>query len=320
MLDVFLTMDVEVWCGGWKDIDQKFPDRFRQYIYGPTNSGNFGLPYAIDILRTYDLTGVFFVDPMFSTRFGPEPLAEIIALVNAGQQEVQLHLHPEWVDESRTPLLPTITGKRQHLHYYSQEEQSILIGLGARLLQEAGAAPVNAFRAGSFALNRDTLAALAANGIPFDSSYNASKFGPESGVLPGVPIVSPMICDGIHEYPITVFQDGTANLRHTQITACSYGELEGLLWQALKDDRKAFVLLTHNFELLNHQRSRPDWIAISRFKKLCKFLDKNRDSFNVRGFHGLKPSVVANQPMPLTSPRWKTLCRMVEQAYRRIYQ
>jgi hypothetical protein len=320
MLDVFLTMDVEVWCDGWNDIGQKFPEKFRQYIYGPTSLGNFGLPYAIKILHSHGLTGVFFVDPMFSTRFGPVPLAEIVALINAGNQEVQLHLHPEWVDESPTQLLPQVTSKRQHLHYYSLEEQSILIGLGAQLLHEAGAAPVNAFRAGSFAFNRDTLAALVTNGIPFDSSYNASSFGPDSGILPGVTVVSPTHCDGIHEYPITVFNDGSANLRHTQITACSFSELEGLLWQALESDRKAFVLLTHNFELLNRRRNRPDWIAISRFKKLCEFLEKNRDCFNVRGFHGLEPSIAAMQPMPLTSPRWKTLWRMGEQAYRRIYR
>jgi len=36
MLDVFFTVDVEVWCDGWNNIDERFPSAFRKYIFGPT--------------------------------------------------------------------------------------------------------------------------------------------------------------------------------------------------------------------------------------------------------------------------------------------
>lgn len=321
MLEVFLTVDVEVWCDGWRDIDNKFPEAFRRYVYGPTTDGNFGLPYQANLLRSHNLTGVFFVEPLFSTRFGPEPLAEIISILNGANQEVQLHLHTEWVDESRQPLLgPVVRKKQQYLRYFSFEEQIALIGIGAQLLSEAGATPVNAFRAGSFAFNKDTLGALARNGIRFDSSYNASMFGLDSGVLPGTVAVEPFFCDGVHEYPMTVFNDGSGNLRHTQISACSYQELEGLLWRALESGRKSFVLLSHNFELMNQKKERPDWVAVRRFDKLCAFLARNRDCFKVSGFHGLEPQPVVEHHQPLTSPRWKTIHRIAEQLYRRIYQ
>lgn len=320
MLEVFLSVDVEVWCGGWNDIDAKFPQAFRKYVYGPTAHGNFGLPYQADLLRSHDLTGVFFVEPLFSTHFGAEPLAEIVSILNAAHQEVQLHLHTEWVDEARQPLLEHVDKKRQHLRYFSLEEQIALIGIGKKLLSEAGAAPVNAFRAGSFAFNRDTLAALAANGIKFDSSYNASMFGLDSGVLPGVAAVEPFYCDGVYEYPMTVFHDGSRRLRHAQITACSYQELEGLLWAALEAGSKAFILLGHNFELMNQKKDRPDWVAVRRFNKLCAFLANNRDCFKVTGFHGLEPQIGLGHHKPLASSRWKTIHRIVEQLYRRIYQ
>lgn len=320
MLEVFLTVDVEVWCNGWTDIDNTFPEAFRRYVYGPTRHGNFGLPYQVDVLSSHGLTGVFFVEPLFSTRFGPEPLAEIVGILNGAHQEVQLHLHTEWVDESLRPLLEHVDGKRQHLRYFSLEEQIALIRIATRLLIEAGAAPINAFRAGSFAFNRDTLHALAVNGIRFDSSYNASMFGQDSGVLPGVVAVDPFFCDEVHEYPMTVFQDGSGRLRHTQIAACSYQELEGLLWKALEAGKKTFVLLSHNFELMNQEKNRPDWLAVRRFDKLCTFLDKNRDCFTVSGFHGLVPQGGPVHHKQLTSPRWKTINRMVEQLYRRVYQ
>ncbi len=81
MIDVFLTVDVEVWCDGWDDIDAKFPGAFQRYIYGPTPRGDYGLPYQLHQLQEHGLTGVFFVEPLFSTRFGLDPLAEIVGLV-----------------------------------------------------------------------------------------------------------------------------------------------------------------------------------------------------------------------------------------------
>lgn len=320
MLDVFITVDVEVWCDGWKGIDEKFPDSFKRYIYGPTAEGDFGLTFQAEMLAGHGLQGVFFVEPLFSTRFGPEPLAEIAGLLNAGQQEIQLHLHTEWVDEARMPLLPQVSGKRQHLRYFTLDEQTLLIGKGLALLRAAGAPAINAFRAGSFGFNRDTLRALAANGIPFDSSYNVTHFGLDSGVLPGIPVLAPVECDGVHEYPMTVFRDGLGKLRHAQITACSFGELEGLLWQALETGCSSFVLLSHSFEFLNQAKSRPDWVAIRRFERLCKLLDRHRDCFNVRGFGGLVPQSTVRQPAPLSTTTWQTAGRLFEQTYRRVYQ
>jgi len=317
MLDVFFSVDVEVWCDGWDRIDEKFPEAFKRYIYGPTAHGDYALPYTLRVLGDHGLTGVFFVEPLFSTRFGSQPLEEIVGLIREGGQEIQLHLHPEWVDESLEPLLENIDCKRQHLRYYSRAEQEILVAAGKRLIAQAGGGECTAFRAGSFGFNRDTLAALAANDIRFDSSYNATIFGLDSGVGPGQVMVDAFECDGIHEYPMTVYDDGTASLRHAQLTACSHREMEGLLWQALESGRQSFMILSHNFELLNTTQDRPDDVVVSRFRQLCAFLDRNRDSFNVRGFEGLSRDPATQQPAPLKSPVWKTAMRMLEQAGRR---
>ncbi len=317
MLDVFFSVDVEVWCNEWENLDEEFPDAFRRYVHGRTASGNFGLPYTVQVLREHGLQGVFFVEPLFSTRFGSQPLQEIVGLIREGGQEIQLHLHPEWVDESIEPLLENIDGKRQHLRYYSCTEQEILIAAGKRLIAQAGGGKCAAFRAGSFGFNRDTLAALAVNNIRFDSSYNATLFGLDSGVAPGQVMVDTFECDGVYEYPMTVFDDGTRSLRHAQLTACSHREMEGLLWQALETGRRSFMILSHNFELLNTTRDRPDEVVVSRFRKLCAFLDRNRDSFNLRGFEGLSPNPATLQPAPLKSPAWKTVLRVLEQAGRR---
>ena len=320
MLDVFFTFDIEIWCGGWNNIDSRFSSAFQQYIYGTTQKGEFGLRYTAKQLQDHSLLGVFFTEPLFATRFGIEPLAEVIGIIRGHNQEVQLHMHPEWVDESRTPLLPRTHSKKQFMHDFSLEEQTILIAKGCELIEQAGGEKVNAFRAGSFGANRDTLRAVAANGLRFDSSYNASIFGKSNGIMAGQTLVEPTACDGVIEYPMTVFDDGTGSLRHAQLGACSMREMEGLLWQALESGRKSFVILSHNFELLNPALNQVDNVMVKRFQDLCRFFDNHRDCFRLRGFHDLVSAPLTTQPAPLRSSFWKTGHRMVEQLMRRRYR
>jgi len=319
MLDVFFTIDVEVWCDGWDDIDRKFPAAFRHYIYGA--GGRYGLPDQLAILDDHGLKSVCFVEPLFAGRFGMAPLSEIIGLIESRGHEIQLHLHTEWANEARQPL-PDIENpqrKRQHLFHYTLAEQTRLIAVGSAWLQAAGADMPTAFRAGSFALNADTLQALEANAIYVDASYNASTFGPASGVGGGEILLLPRQIGSVLELPMTVYNDGVG-LRHAQLTACSWSELEHLLWQALEQQQDTFVILSHSFELLTARQTAPDPVVIRRLRKLCAFLDRHRDSFRVRG--------LCDQPLPKSVPKagpglhssiWRTSARMLEQAGRRRY-
>jgi peptidoglycan/xylan/chitin deacetylase (PgdA/CDA1 family) len=317
MLDVFFTVDVEIWCDGWTDLDAKFPEAFRKYVYGRTARGDFGMTYQADMLRDHGMTGVFFVEPLFSGRFGGAPLAEIVGLLNERDQETQLHLHTEWVDEWKEPLLPGYPSKRQYLRQFTHQEQVTLIAAGQRLLERAGGAAPCAFRAGGCGFDIRTLSALRQVGIRFDSSYNATASGADSGLLPGQIVVEPVDYEGVTEYPVTVFADGSGGLRPAQLGACSFAEIEGLLWQALDSGRLAFVLLSHNFELLNRRSHSVDRYVLERFRKLISFLDQHRDCFAVRGFRDLQQRVANVQPAPLRSPLWKTGARYVEQLLRR---
>ena len=316
MLEVYFTIDVEVWCGGWDQLDARFPAAFDRYVYGPKRQG--GLPAQLQVLSDHGLKSVCFVEPLFAGRFGLAPLREIVGLIQKEGHEVQLHLHTEWVDESKLPMLPDApTEKRQHLRHFDRHEQVQLIGLGARWLEQAGAPYPNAFRAGNFAMNVDTLAALATVGIAVDSSYNACMGGLQSGVAPGEVLNQPRQIGAVIELPMTVFMDGRG-LRHTQLTACSSRELEVLLWQALEKGYGQVVLLSHNFELLTPAMDRVDRIVMGRLQRLCALLDRNRDVFNVRGLSTPVSGNRAAELEPLRSPLWRTGLRMAEQAWRKI--
>jgi hypothetical protein len=262
-------------------------------------------------------TGNFFVEPLFSLRFGSAPLAEITGLILEANQPVELHLHTEWVDEAHSPPVPLVGGKRQHLKYFSPQDQSKLIKIGKELLIQAGVPGVNAFRAGGFGFNIHSLSALHAAGIFVDCSYNATLMGLDSGLMPGQILTESIIHNGVHEVPMTVYYDRPGHLRHMQLCACSSRELEGLLWQALEQGRREVVILSHNFELLNESRSRPNSVIVKRFQKLCDFLGRNRDCFSVEDFSNFTGNSSSKQRPPMTSPSWKTGLRILEQTWSR---
>ncbi|MTW21204.1 polysaccharide deacetylase family protein [Allochromatium palmeri] len=324
MLDVFFTVDTEIWCGAWDNLDRRFPEAYRRYVYGPTRQGEYGLPMTLRILNDHGLRGVFFVEPLFSLRFGAQPLQELVGLIRDAGHEVQLHLHTEWVDEApQTPALPRVSQKMQYLRLFNLADQTALIRCGKDLLAGAGVTdPLTAFRAGGFAANLDTLRAVAVNSISFETSYNpAARIG-VADIAPGRVLVQPESIAGVSVYPVTVFRDGLrGRLRHLQLTACSFREMAQVLNGAAEAGWRAVVIVSHNFELLNPAKDRRDPIVVRRLQQLCRFLDRHRDRFAVRGFTGLGSMAAKQvdlQPAPLHASPRATGQRYLEQAARRL--
>lgn len=317
MVNVFITVDTEIWCGGWDNIDQKFPDAFEKYILGPTPRGHWALPKKLDILQQHGLKASFFVEPLFSLRFGAEPLQQIVQLINQANQEIQLHLHTEWVDEALQPVFESAAEKKQFLYQFSVDQQQHLLELGTKLLKDAGAGEINAFRAGSYGANLDTMTALKRCGITIDTSYNPNfeKFKQCFG--DSTPLYQPGVLNGVHVYPVTVFND-TQNPRHLQLTACSFDEFRFIAEQAEQEGWDSIVLVSHNFELMNTQKTQPNRVVTKRFEKICRYLADNRDRFNTVGFNDITPKSYSGTAKPFTSSRLRTLRRLGSQALSRL--
>lgn len=321
-MKVFLTFDVEIWCGAWTDLDARFPASYRRYIYGESAYGQYALPKTLEILKQFNLHGTFFVEPLFAARFGRQYLDTIVKMIRNDGHEIQLHLHPEWTDEIAPPLIRNSTKKRQHLSYYTKDEQARLIRAGLGLLKDAGANPISAFRAGSFAANRDTFSALEENDIIYDSSLNRSIpiSCPDIGAQRENP--APFHLGNIQEYPMTVFVDGLGKLRHAQVGACSAAEMRDALVAAHSAGYENFVILSHNFEMLKPASSEPDSIVVKRFLRLCEFLNKHDDKFAVTGFKRERSENETdgrgNQQPEITVNKASTFVRLFEQGRRRL--
>lgn len=283
-MKVYLSFDIEVWCNDWQQLDARFPGSFDRYIYGRSSRGNYALPKTLEILQRHGLLGVFFVEPLFSARFGERYLREIVQLIASAGQDVQLHLHPEWTDEIRPMLIPDCDSKRQHLIHYSLDEQVALIGWGKQALENILGRPITAFRAGSFAANSDTFAALASNGIPFDSSLNGCMWVDGSDLRQPIAQGAPWYHGPVTTFPVAVFRDGFGRFRPAHVGACAFAEFRQALLDAQAGGCEHFVIVSHNFEMLKSQRADPDLIVVRRFERLCSFLAEHPDLFQVGSF------------------------------------
>lgn len=312
---VYVTFDIEVWCDGWSDLDGRFPAAFERYYFGRSPAGEYALPKTLEILNRHGLVGVFFVEPLFSARFGSRFLDTVTGLIGGAGQDIQLHLHPEWTDEIRPPILADVSAKRQHLVHYSEDEQTELIAVGRRLLEASKGAPVDCFRAGSFAANRATFRALARNGFQLDSSLNPA-FDHTGGSIPGVQeFVGERQVEGVRSFPISFFRDGLGRHRPAQVNACSFAEMSRALLDAQRRGVEHFVVVSHNFDMLKPGSTEPDWFVVRRFESLCRFLAEHPDLFQVGPFTLQAPAATA-ESVPRV-PAWATARRLAEQVARR---
>jgi peptidoglycan/xylan/chitin deacetylase (PgdA/CDA1 family) len=318
-MNVLLTFDVEIWCNGWENLDAEFPGCFERYVYGTSKHGQFALPKTLEILARHDIPAVFFVEPLFAGRFGLNYLQEIVALINRAGQEIQLHLHPEWTNEIHPPIIKDNQQKRQHLCYYTLEEQQSLIAYGKRMLEAAGAPPVSAFRTGSYAFNRDTIIALGRNNIRYDSSLNIGYDISGNDLRNEDALTRVLTESDVIEAPISVFMDGLGKLRPTQVGACSVGEFKDSLDTYAKQKLSDYVIVSHNFEMLKSRRIDPDWIVVKRFDALCRHLASNRSEYRLVNFNTRTDSPMVDVSGNLASvSTYSTLKRIAEQALRRV--
>src|SRR6516164_9015756 len=223
MMKVFLTVDTEVWplLHDWREAG--LSRDINRDIYGATAWGARGISYQMDVLNEYGLKAVFFVEPLFAEVAGLEPLRAIVSEIQDKGHEVQLHLHPEWLEWMDESLLPGRTAK--YLKDFSEADQEFLLARGLQTLRACGAEQLCAFRAGDYAANFATLRALARNGLLYDTSHNTCYLGSCCALETSDLVLQPERMEGIYEFPVSFFCDWPGHYRHAQLTACSWPEM-----------------------------------------------------------------------------------------------
>ncbi|MDF0679263.1 MAG: hypothetical protein P0107_09575, partial [Nitrosomonas sp.] len=137
MLNIYLTVDTELWpySEGWPvralpPDKTLFDEEIAACFYGKTFQGEFGLPFQIEQLNRYGLKATYFLEPLFADRAGSNHLADVVDLIQCNDQEVQLHLHTEWLSEIHDPAIPSRF--KQYMHQFTLDEQVAMIAKGIR--------------------------------------------------------------------------------------------------------------------------------------------------------------------------------------------
>ncbi len=271
-----------------------------------------GISYQLAELARHDLKACFFVDPMPAVLFGLDPIRRMVDTILAAGQEVQLHLHANWTGATLGDRGATFG--HFALSDYSLAEQTDLLVQARDLLVEAGAPVPIAFRAGSYAANDDTLAALASLGFVYDSSHNGAEAPDMSRITLSPRQIAP-IDRGVVEVPVTVIEDSPGRLRTFQLCALSAGESYDALEHAAVSGHAAVTIVSHGFELANRSGTRANTVHVRRFRTLCAILAEMRDVLPTTHFTD-RPDLPLDRPdQPLGPDRLRKGWRQAEQLW-----
>lgn len=274
MTCVYITIDTEYSSGLVTDLsDADRRENFARSISCVTPDGPAGISHKLALFREYGINAVFFVDPMPALVWGVAAIEDVVGPILEAGQDVQLHCHTEWLElaGAANPLPSKRTGK--NLFDFPLDDQLAILEFARDTLIAAGAPRPVAFRAGNYGADDNTLRALHALGLRYDSSHCPAL--PDACRISLGPVNrDPVLHKGMVEVPIGSIGSLDGGQRHAQITALSLEEMLAAICHARDSGHPGFTLVTHSFELINRRRQAVNWIVRRRFTKLCKALSQ----------------------------------------------
>jgi len=315
MTSLYLTIDTEYSAGHFRRAGNATPaENFAQSIVGETRDGAVGIFYQMSVLERHGLKAVFFVDPMPALVWGVQAVADIVGPIVARGHDVQLHLHSEWL-EFAGAANPLVDHVGRDIKDFTLDEQCKLLDYARGALVAAGAPAPIAFRAGNYGADDDTLRALAAVDMRYDTSHCPGIAASDCAISLGVDDRDPIEHGGVVEVPIGCIEGSGGRLRHFQLTALTDAEIVAALHHAVRQGQSSMTLVSHSFELLSRDRLRVNRIVKRRFERVCAALEA-MSGISTATYAGQPPLVVANRwpSRPLPHNVLRTVRRYAEQA------
>lgn len=314
MTALLITVDTELSSALYQR-GMPLADNISRSIWAEAQGQAHGIGWQMDMLDRHGLKGVFFLDPMPTLVHGPDFLIPIVEAIESRGHEVQMHIHTEWLAWAKESPVGDRQGR--NIGDFSLDDQIVLLSLAKALLEQAGASPITAFRAGNFGANDDTLRALAAIGVAWDSSVNPAYLGRECGITADPAQISALRMQGVVELPVSGIHDRPGSFRPAQICAMSAAEMRAGLRHAARQGHDAFTVVTHSFEMLSRDRERPNAMVKARFAALCQEAVR-LPQVRGAGFRDLSPAIADPSPTSLTRvppSQVRTGLRLAQQAW-----
>ena len=314
MTALLVTVDTEL-SAAFQRRGMSLEDNLRLSIWAEGRGQETGIGWQMAVLERHGLKGVFFLDPLPALVHGRAFLHPIVDAILSRGHEVQMHIHTEWLEwAAESP----VEGRRgRNIGDFNLADQIALLDLAKRWLEEAGAPPIRAFRAGNFGASDDTLRALAHIGVMWDSSVNPAYLGRECAIAADPAQIAPQLLHDVIELPVSGIADRPSGFRPAQVCAMSAAEMRAGITHAMAERHPAYVVVTHSFEMLSRDRRRPNRAVMNRFESLCRSASAF-PGMTGAGFADLDPQL-ANLParaLTRAAPsRTRTMMRQAQQAW-----
>jgi peptidoglycan/xylan/chitin deacetylase (PgdA/CDA1 family) len=320
---VCITIDTEFSIAGAFG-DSRLRPVAEPFVWCQVAGRSEGLEFLLNCFQKHRIPATFFVEALHRQYFKNDPMRPIVHRIQDHGHEVQLHVHPCWSVFQYSDWQQRVQSHpRQDDFYGRDEDESLaLICRGIEIFGDWGVPRPQVFRSGSLQHDDKLYRAIARSGIPYSSNVGLAIFDsgdPQYRLYAG--------CHdrhGVLECPVLTFSDwslaGRRHLKTLTIAGTSFAETRILLEQANRIGIPLVVILTHPFEYIQSrdvglQHARKHNVNQQRLKKLCQFLDDNRDRFSAAG---LAEAAIAlarrsrENPL-LQSGFWQGLCRMATQ-------
>jgi hypothetical protein len=149
-------------------------DHIHRLIWGQFANGSAGIRQLVEIANDNSVQFVYFVD-LCAAHSHMSEMQHVVTWLDQHKQDVQLHMHPEYLPESFWTHYG-FTYRPRFLNQYDLKKATFSIQYFSQLLSKMTGKKVNAFRAGSFRWNKHTIEALKENDIPLSFNNSMKAF------------------------------------------------------------------------------------------------------------------------------------------------
>ena len=212
-------------------------------------------------------------------------MAAVVDRIKAAGQDIQLHVHPVWLNFVNGEL-PGNFPRNDDCCGRSFEDLQRIFQLCIEVFQRwVGRKPL-AIRTGSLRTDENVYRVMHALDIPLSSNVALGVFQPSE---PGLRHHSGRHrIHGVMEVPVFSYQDmhivGRKHLKSLQITSCSWPEMRHLLWKARRAGVENIVILTHPSEFIKATDFRYTTLTRNRvnqerLRRLCGFIQQHPQDF-----------------------------------------
>ena len=284
--EVCLTVDTEFSIGG-NFADPSLAPIAEPIVLGAVDGREHGLGFLLDSLAETGVRATFFVEALQTAYFGDEPMGAIARRIADAGQDVQLHLHPNWLRYEGSADCGERGAPNNSCAGRTDVELDHFFRSGLTAFDRWGVPHPVAVRTGNFQVDRNFYRAAERAGIMVSSSVAMAVHRPSDDRLQ---LAGGRHCFGsVLELPVFSYSYPLGYRRRSRvlcITACSTGEMVSVLRQARDRAISPVIILTHPQEFIKHTdprytKLRRNRVNQTRLGRLLRFLKQNKDDFVV---------------------------------------